>query len=55
MAVRFLYASQSSFGGIKKTYDEVTEDIFDMSAVRLFKEIEKKKMGDVYFVMSPVS
>ena len=30
-------------------YDEVTEDIFDMSNVRIFNEIEKKKkMGDVY-------
>ena len=26
-------------------YDEVTEDIFDMSKVRFFKEIEKKKRG----------
>ena len=40
-------------------YDEVTEDIFDMSNVIIFnKEIEKKKMGDVYtmyFVMSSVN
>ena len=37
-------------------YDEVTEDIFDMSNVRILKEIEKKKMGDVYdFVMSSLS
>ena len=28
---------------LKKIYDEVTEDIFDMSNVRTFKEIEKKK------------
>ena len=32
----------------KKIYDEVPEDIFDMSNVRFFKENEKKKMGDVY-------
>ena len=25
--------------------DEVTEDIFDMSNVRIFKDFEKKKMG----------
>ena len=29
----------------KKIYDEVREDIFDMSNVRIFKEIEKKKWG----------
>ena len=29
----------------KKIYDEVTEDIFDMSKVRILKEIEKKKLG----------
>ena len=32
----------------KKVYDEVTEDLFDMSSVRIFKEIEKKTMADVY-------
>ena len=32
----------------KKIYDEVPEDIFDMSNMVIFKEIEKKKMGDVY-------
>ena len=33
----------------EKIYDEVTEDMFDMSNVRIFKEIEKKKkMEDVY-------
>ena len=33
----------------KKIYDEVTEDIFDMSNVRIFnKEIEKQIIGDVY-------
>ena len=26
----------------------MTEDIFDMSNVRIFKETEKKKMGDIY-------
>ena len=30
---------------LKKIYDEMTEDIFDMSSVRIFKEIEKKKWG----------
>ena len=40
---------------LKKIYDEVTEDIFDMSNVRLFKEIEKKNEGCFYFVMSSVS
>ena len=35
---------------LKKIYDEVTEDIFDMSNVRIFKEIEKK-MGDVYTLL----
>ena len=32
-------------------YDEVTEDIFDMSNVSIFEEIEKKKMGDVYTLL----
>ena len=27
------------------------EDVFDMSIVRIFKEIEKKKMGDVYILL----
>ena len=38
-------------------YDEVTEDQFDMSNVRIFdKEIEKKKnVGCLYFVVSSVS
>ena len=35
----------------KKIYDEVTEDIFDMRNVRLFKEIEKKKKGDAYTLL----
>ena len=35
----------------KKIYNEVTEDIFDMSNVRLFKEIEKTKMWDVYTLL----
>ena len=26
-------------------YDEVTEDIFDMSNARIFKEIEKEKLA----------
>ena len=29
----------------------MTEDIFDMSNVKNFKEIEKKKMGDVYTLL----
>ena len=33
---------------LKKIYDRVTEDIFDMSNVRIVKEMEKKKMVDVY-------
>ena len=34
----------------KRIYDEVTEDIFDMSNVRIFKEIEtEKKMGNGIF------
>ena len=35
----------------KKIYDKVTEDIFDMSNVRIFKEIVKKIMGDVYTLL----
>ena len=35
----------------KHIYDDVTEDIFDMSNVSIFKEIEKKKMGDVYTLL----
>ena len=30
---------------------KVTEDIFDMRNVRFFKEIEKKKMGDVHTLL----
>ena len=33
---------------LKKVYEDVTEDIFDMSNVRIFKVIEKKKMRDIY-------
>ena len=29
----------------------MTKDIFDMSNVRIFKEIEKKKMRDVYTLL----
>ena len=32
-------------------YDEVTEDILDMSNVDFFKEIEKKKTRDVYTLL----
>ena len=30
---------------------EVTEDVFDISNVRFFKEIEKKNIGDVYTLL----
>ena len=37
---------------LKKIYDEVTEAIFAMSNVSfLNKEIEKKKLGDVYTLL----
>ena len=36
---------------LKKIYDEVTEDIFDMSNVIIFREIEKKKWGDIYTLL----
>ena len=36
---------------LKKIYDVVTEYIFDMTYVRIFKEIEKNKMGDVYTLL----
>ena len=40
----------------KKICDEVTEDIFDMSNVRIFKKLRRKKnRGCLYFVMSSVS
>ena len=35
----------ADLASLKKIYDEVTEDIFDMSDVIIFKEIEKKKWG----------
>ena len=40
---------------LKKMYDEVTEDLFDISNVGFFIEIEKKTGGCLYFVMSSVS
>ena len=40
---------------LKKISHEVTEDIFDMSNERIFKEIEKKKWGMLFSVMSSVS
>ena len=54
------------FSGIKRildnmrffccqVYDEVTEDIFDMSNVRCFKEIEKKNGGCLYYVFGQLS
>ena len=36
---------------LKKISIEVTEDIFDMSNVRIFKEIEKKKIREVYTLL----
>ena len=36
---------------LKKIYDEVNEDIFDIRNVRIFREFEKKKMGDVYSLL----
>ena len=30
---------------LKNIYDEVTEDIFDVSNVRIFKENEREKLG----------
>ena len=35
----------------KKEHDEVTEDFFDRSKVRICKDIEMKKMGDVYTLL----
>ena len=35
----------------KKIYDVMTEDIFDMSYVRIFKEFEKKKKGNVHTLL----
>ena len=41
---------------LKKIYNEVTGDVFDMSNVRIFsKEIEKKNGGCLHFVMSLVN
>ena len=39
----------------KKIYDEVTEDIFDMSNVRILKKLRIKNGGCLYFVLSIVS
>ena len=36
---------------LKKIYDEITDDIFDMSNVRIFKEIEREKKRDVYTLL----
>ena len=48
----YIYQEKS----LNKIYDVVTENIFDMSNVRIFKEIGKKKNGGcLYFVMSSVS
>ena len=47
---KFMYISITYFIGNKKyllkmIYDEVREDIFDTSNVRMVKESDKKKMG----------
>ena len=39
---------------LKKIYDEVTEEIFDMSNMRIFKEIEKKTILYVFGQLSSV-
>ena len=36
---------------LKTIYDEVAKDIFDMSNMIIFKEIEKKKRRDVYTLL----
>ena len=51
--IEVTYAKQAI--SFKKIYDEVTQNIFDMSNVRIFKEIEKKNRGCLYFAMSSVS
>ena len=42
----------------KKIYDEVTEDIFDMSNLRIFKEVKEKRgmfmLCYVFCQLSPV-
>ena len=57
MEMRLWYSSQEKYQISTKQekyfiniYDEVTEDIYDMSNVRIFKVIEKnlRKMGDVH-------
>ena len=35
---------------LKKIYDEVIEDIFGMSNVRIFKEIEKNKKWGMFIL-----
>ena len=53
--VKTVYPPQTKFAGgitrniFKKDNDEDTEDIFDMSNVRIFKEIEKN--GDFYTLL----
>ena len=36
---------------VENIYDEVTGDIFDMSNVRIFKEIENNTMWDIYTLL----
>ena len=40
---------------LKRKYNEVAEDIVDMSNVRIFKEVEKRKMWDVYTLVCLLS
>ena len=49
-----IYKTTDTRNIFKKINDEVSEDIFDMSNVRNFKEIEKKNWGCLYFVLSSV-
>ena len=42
---KFRYYTFQQEISLKKIYDEVTEDIFEVSNVNIFKEIEKKNGG----------
>ena len=39
----------------KKIYDEATEDMFDMSNVRISKKLRRKNGECLYFAMSSIS
>ena len=49
MITSYLYHSQVTNN--KKIYYEVTEEIFDMSNVGIFKAIENEKTGDIYTLL----